>query len=99
MSESSRWSPTVRAEIQMAMNAVIREAHDIVTRRSEGGQWLPPGETGEVGDNPGLGRAAEIWVLAKLEAQIQEAREVISRVQHECAVESGISSKPSGRVE
>lgn len=91
MSNSNpRTSPEVRVEIQTVMNAVVREAGDIVTRRSRDGRWLPPGEVGELGSNTALGRAAEVWVLDRLEARIREAREVIERVQRESDAQSGI---------
>lgn len=88
-----RLSPEIRTEIQMAMNAVVREAADIVRRRSESGRWLPPGEIDELGTNSALCTAARIWVLDKLEAQIQEARKVIDRVEVECRDYSGVVSR------
>ncbi len=89
-SPNPRTSPEVRDEIQTVMNALVREAGDIVTRRSRDGVWLPPGEISELGTNTALGRAAEVWVLDRLEARIREAREVITRVQRESDAQSGI---------
>ncbi|MEU3550682.1 hypothetical protein [Streptomyces longwoodensis] len=94
MESDPRWSPEVRADIKMAMNSVIREAADIVQRRSHAGQWLPPGETDELGTNSALCTAARIWVLDKLEAQIQEARRVLDRVEAECREQTGVTSRP-----
>jgi hypothetical protein len=90
MESDPRWSPEVRTDIKMAMNAVIREAADIVQRRSRAGQWLPPGEIDELGTNSALCTAARIWVLDKLEAQIREARQVLDRVEADCRAQSGV---------
>ncbi|WP_381798758.1 hypothetical protein [Streptomyces niveus] len=95
MTDNPRWSKEVRWEIQRAMNAVVREAADVVTRRSSNGKWIAPGEIDELGDNPSLGMAGQIWVLDKLDAKIREAREVIERVQEECRTQSGIK-RPTG---
>ncbi|MGW6744858.1 hypothetical protein ACWGDX_29675 [Streptomyces sp. NPDC055025] len=91
--ESTKWSPEVRHEIQRAMNAVVREADDIVKRRSSDGRWLPPGEIDELGSNPALGAAGRIWVLDRLQTRIDEARAVIDRVEREARAESGISPR------
>ncbi|MFJ8865995.1 MULTISPECIES: hypothetical protein [unclassified Streptomyces] len=91
MSDNPRTSPQVRVEIHTAMNALVREASDIVTRRSRDGQWLPPGEIAELGTNTALGRAAEVWVLERLESRIREAREVIERVQRDSDAWSGVT--------
>ncbi|MEU0596254.1 hypothetical protein [Streptomyces ardesiacus] len=89
-----RWSPEVRIDVQMAMNAVIREAADILQRRSSGGRWLPPLEIDEDGTNSALCTAARIWVLDKLEAQIREARQVLDRVEADCRAQSGVVVRP-----
>lgn len=98
MTDDPRWSEDVRWEIQRAMNAVVREAADVVTRRSSNGKWIAPGEIDELGDNPSLGMAGEIWVLDKLDAKIREAREVIERVREECRAQSRVKppSEESG---
>ncbi|MGX1027461.1 hypothetical protein RKD38_002142 [Streptomyces ambofaciens] len=60
MTGNPRWSSGVRWEIQRAMNAVVREAADIVASQSSNGKWIAPGEIDELGDNPSLGTAGQI---------------------------------------
>ncbi|MFD8902657.1 hypothetical protein [Streptomyces ardesiacus] len=89
-----RWSPDVRMTVQMAMNAVVREAADIVQRRSDGGRWVPPREIDEVGSNSALCTAARVWVLDKLDAQIREARQVLDQVEADCRAQAGVVIRP-----
>lgn len=87
-------SPERRQEIHDVIDAVIREAADVVTRRSSNGKWELPGDLGQYGDNYGLIRVARNEVLNKLEARITEARAVLDRIEDEARQASGISWRP-----
>jgi hypothetical protein len=76
------------------MDALVHEAADILTRRTESGRWLPPGETGELGDNHSMARAAELWVLSRLDARIAAAREAAARLTAAAQAESGMAPRP-----
>ncbi|MFJ6140542.1 glycosyltransferase family 2 protein [Kitasatospora sp. NPDC092286] len=89
-SDDPKWNIDRRVEIHTAVNAVIREAADIVGRRSRNGRWTPPGEMVEGGTNSGLISAARVWVLDRLDRRIAEAREVLGQVEGECLDYSGI---------
>ncbi|MFI6158182.1 glycosyltransferase [Kitasatospora sp. NPDC051170] len=89
-SQDPKWSIDRRVEIHTAVNGVIREAADIVGRRSQNGRWTPPGEMVEGGSNGGLISAARVWVLEPLTRRMDEARQVLDRVEGECLDYSGI---------
>ncbi|WP_063795150.1 glycosyltransferase [Kitasatospora sp. MBT66] len=89
-SQDPKWDVDRRVEIHTAVNAVIREAADIVGRRSRGGRWTPPGEMVEGGSNGGLISAARVWVLDRLDRRVAEARETLNRVEGECLDYTGI---------
>ncbi|GAA2242795.1 MULTISPECIES: hypothetical protein [Kitasatospora] len=82
-SSDPQWSHDHRVEIHGAVNAVLREADDIMKRRTRNGLWTPPGEIAEGGSNIGLVTAARVWVLDRLEARIRAAREVLDQVERD----------------
>jgi hypothetical protein len=75
------------------MDALVHEAADILARRTESGRWLPPGETAELGDNHSMARAAELWVLSRLDTHIAAAREAAARLTTAAHTESGITPR------
>lgn len=95
-SAAPQWNIDRRVEIHTAVNGVIREAADIVGRRSRGGRWTPPGEMVEGGSNGGLISAARVWVLDRLDRRITEAREVLDRVEGEHLDYAGIRRPGAG---
>ncbi|OEJ62339.1 hypothetical protein BGM19_34330 [Streptomyces agglomeratus] len=91
------WSPDNRLRIQRAMNAVLREAADLVLRRTSGGQWWPPAET-EAGDVSGLILTARHLVLAPLEEVLKDARATLDDVERQVREYRGLS-RPDERGE
>ncbi|MDH6123994.1 hypothetical protein [Kitasatospora sp. GP82] len=82
-SPDPQWAYDRRVEIHSAVNSVLREADDLVKRRTRNGRWTPPGEISEGGSNIGLVTAARVWILDRLEARILAAREVLEKVERD----------------
>ncbi|MFI9272965.1 hypothetical protein ACIGXM_19890 [Kitasatospora sp. NPDC052896] len=84
-SPDPRWAYDRRVEIHQAVDGVLREAADVLARRSRNGRWTPPGEIAEGGSNIGLSTAARVWVLDRLAERIRAARAVLDEVESDSA--------------
>lgn len=87
-------SPERRQEIHDAINAVIREAAEVVRLRSRNERWEIPGDLDEFGDNYGLAHVARNEVLDQLHARITEAYQALDRIEDDARQASGISRRP-----
>lgn len=87
-------SPERRQEIYDAVDAVLREAANVVRLRSHNERWETPGDLDEFGDNYGLIRIARNEVLDQLQARITEAYQVLDRIEDEAKEASGITWRP-----
>ena len=88
--EDPRWSSEIRSKIESEMNGLIHEIQDVLHRRSENGQWLPPGEINEVGDNVALAKAAKTWVLDRLTERIDRIRGALDEIERNAAQYTGV---------
>jgi hypothetical protein len=78
------WDPAVRRRVQRALDDVLWTARDVVTRYSDrDGCYAAPGPVADMGDVTGLLATGTNQVIRRLQAQLDEARQIIREVYAE----------------
>lgn len=78
------WDPNVRAKVQSALNRLLFNARDVLTRYAdEDFFYIPPSEVTDTGDVTGLINAARNQVIWRLQDELARATATLDAVASE----------------